>query len=349
MVRRVPRANAGLRRLAASPVPAAPRPDERVRLVDEENYGFGAGLHLVDHRTEAVLELALHARPGLQQAKIELQHTHILELRRDITLDNPLSESLHHRRLAHARFTREDRVVLAAAHQDVDALTDLLVAPDDRVHLAALCILRQVLAVLIQRLLLTELRRRNGPAGLARGSRDPSLVRRGEHGLRAPVGNLEEVVTELLALDLRELLADVVQQVLDIGGLAHGQNDVAGADRRLAELERGVHPGTLDGFLEVGGEVGPGAGPAGQPVERRLRVGHEARDVQTEELDDAVQVAVLHLHDLMKPMDQFDVRVAAQLRENHRPVEGLVADAVELPEQSRARNVTAHLVVSSSN
>ncbi len=72
MVRSVPRASAGLSRLAASPVPGgAARADQRVRLVDEQDDRLRRGLHFLDHLAQPVLELALHAGAGLQQADIE--------------------------------------------------------------------------------------------------------------------------------------------------------------------------------------------------------------------------------------------------------------------------------------
>ena len=45
--------------------------DQRVRLVDEQDDRLGRGLHLVDHRAQPVLELALHAGAGLQQPDVE--------------------------------------------------------------------------------------------------------------------------------------------------------------------------------------------------------------------------------------------------------------------------------------
>ena len=72
IVRSVPRASAGLSRLAASPVPGrAAGADQRVGLVDEQDDRLGRGLHLVDHLAQAVLELALHAGARLQQADVE--------------------------------------------------------------------------------------------------------------------------------------------------------------------------------------------------------------------------------------------------------------------------------------
>ena len=45
--------------------------DQRVRLVDEQDDRLGRGLHLLDHLAQPLLELALHAGAGLQQADVE--------------------------------------------------------------------------------------------------------------------------------------------------------------------------------------------------------------------------------------------------------------------------------------
>ena len=67
-MRSVPRASAGFRRLAASPVPAAPPgADQGVRLVDEQDDRLRRALDLLDHLLQALLELALHRGPGLQR------------------------------------------------------------------------------------------------------------------------------------------------------------------------------------------------------------------------------------------------------------------------------------------
>ena len=72
MVRSSPRARAGFSRLAASFWPAAPpAPIMRVRFVDEQDDRLRAGLHFIDHAAQPILELALHARAGLQQAEVE--------------------------------------------------------------------------------------------------------------------------------------------------------------------------------------------------------------------------------------------------------------------------------------
>ena len=58
--------------------------DQRVRLVDEKDDGLGARLGLLDHRFQAVLEFTLHARAGLQQAKIECAQCDVAQCRRHV-------------------------------------------------------------------------------------------------------------------------------------------------------------------------------------------------------------------------------------------------------------------------
>ena len=62
----------------------------------------------------------------------------VLEHGGDVALGDPQREALDDGRLADARLAGEDRVVLAAADQDVDHLADLGLAADDRVDLALL-------------------------------------------------------------------------------------------------------------------------------------------------------------------------------------------------------------------
>ena len=179
MVRSVPRASAGLSRLAASPVPGrAAGADQRVRLVDEQDDRLRRRLHLVDHLAQAVLELALHAGAGLQQADVERAQRDVLAARGGTSPRAMRSgEAFDHRGLADAGLAGEDRVVLPPAHQDVDDLADLLVAADDRVDLALPRLLGQVDGEPLQRLLLAHLRRRHRAAGFAgRRRRRPGAV-----------------------------------------------------------------------------------------------------------------------------------------------------------------------------
>ena len=162
-VRRVPRARAGLSRLAASPVPAAAGADQGVGFVDEQDDRLLGTLHVFDHLAQALLELALHARPGLQQADVEGAQFDVLQRRRDVAGDDAQGEAFHHRGLADAGLAGEDRVVLPAAHEDVHQLADLLVTPDDGVELAAAGLLGEVHGKALERLLLAHRARRQAP------------------------------------------------------------------------------------------------------------------------------------------------------------------------------------------
>ena len=105
-------------------------------LVDEQDDGLGTGLGFVDHRLQAVFEFALHARAGLKQAEIERAYSHVPQRRRHVARRQAQGKAFNHRCLAHARFAREDRIVLATARQDVDHLPDLEIAAQDRIDLA---------------------------------------------------------------------------------------------------------------------------------------------------------------------------------------------------------------------
>ena len=143
--------------------------DQRMRLVDEKDDGLGARLGLLDHRFQAVLELTLHARAGLQQAKIECAQSDVAQRRRHVAGRYAQGEALDDGGLAHARFAGEDRIVLATTRQDVDHLTNLEVAAEDRVDLAGLGLGREVDRELVE----------------GRRTARPGLTRTGARRLRA--------------------------------------------------------------------------------------------------------------------------------------------------------------------
>ena len=119
----------------AAPLRAAGA-DDGVRLVDEEDDGTRRGLHLGDDALEAVLELALHAGAGRQRAEVEREERRLAQLLGDGALGDAQRETLDERRLADAGLADDDRVILAAAGEDVDHLTDLRLAAEDRIELA---------------------------------------------------------------------------------------------------------------------------------------------------------------------------------------------------------------------
>ena len=107
IVRSVPRASAGLSRFAASPVPAAPpAPMSVCASSTNRMIGFGGGLHFVDHLAQPVLELALHAGAGLQQADVERVDVHVLERRRHVAAGDARRQSPRPRRSCRRRLRR---------------------------------------------------------------------------------------------------------------------------------------------------------------------------------------------------------------------------------------------------
>ncbi len=115
---------------------AAPAPDDRVELVDEEDDPAFGVCDLLEHGLEPLLELAPVLGPGDERAHVEGNHPLVLERLRHVAADDPLGKSLDDRGLAHAGLADEDRVVLGAPRQDLDDAPDLLVAADHRVELA---------------------------------------------------------------------------------------------------------------------------------------------------------------------------------------------------------------------
>ena len=108
-------------------------------------------------------------------------------------------------------------------------------------------------------------------------------------------------------------------------GLEDADDQVSGADLGFAEHQRAVDPAAFDRLLDVRREVGDRGGAAGQPVQRRGQGPGQPGRVDVELLDDAVQVRVLQLQDLVDPVHQLDVRVAPHLAEDGGGLDGLVA------------------------
>ncbi len=126
--------------------------DDRVQLVDEEDdQPFGVG-DLLEHRLQALLELAAVLGAGDERAHVEREDLLVLQPFRHVAADDPLRESFDDGRLADAGLADEDRVVLRPARQHLDRAADFLVAADDRIELALARELGEVAAVPGERL-----------------------------------------------------------------------------------------------------------------------------------------------------------------------------------------------------
>ena len=94
--------------------------DDRVQLVDEQQDPALAGLDLLQHRLQPLLELAAVLRAGDQRAHVEREDRLVLEPLGHVAADDPLREALDDRGLADARVADQHRVVLRLARQDLD-------------------------------------------------------------------------------------------------------------------------------------------------------------------------------------------------------------------------------------
>ncbi|MNV36826.1 hypothetical protein D3C71_1283190 [compost metagenome] len=126
------------------------RTDQRMDLVDEQNR-IGLVLQRLENALEALLKITPVLGACQQCAHVERVDRGLGQDFRHIVLGNPPGQTLGNRRLAHASFTHQQWVVLAAAAQDLDRALHLVVAPDQRIDLAVFGGLVQVLGELFQR------------------------------------------------------------------------------------------------------------------------------------------------------------------------------------------------------
>ncbi len=127
-----------------------PRPHQRVELVDEQDDVAVLG-DLVDDRLEPLLELAAVLGAGDHRRHVERQHPVILERVGALPTRDQLSEPLDDRRLPHARFADQHRIVLLAARQDLHHALDLFLPPDRGIELTFGRQLGEIAAEVIER------------------------------------------------------------------------------------------------------------------------------------------------------------------------------------------------------
>ena len=130
------------------------RADERVHLVDEDDELPSRVGDLLEHRLEALLELAAELRAGDQRAEVERDEPLVLETFGDVAVHDALRESFDDRRLADAGLADEHRIVLRAAREHLNDAADLLVAADDGIELAFARGVGEVARVALERLVL---------------------------------------------------------------------------------------------------------------------------------------------------------------------------------------------------
>jgi hypothetical protein len=197
-----------------------------VQLVEEQQDPPFGGLHLGQHRPQALLELAAVLRAGHQQTHVEGEDGAGPQPLRDVATGDPLGQALDDRGLPDAGVADEHRVVLGLAGQDLDHPTDLGVAADHRIPLPGTSGRDQVLPILGQRLV-----------GALRGGRPDALV----------AAHRGELAEERVAGDAVPGQHPTGRAALGFGD--HGHQQVLDGDVLVGEP-----PGLLLGLVEERGQ-----------------------------------------------------------------------------------------------
>ena len=281
--------------------------NQGVDLIDKQNNRRGAGLNLVDQRLQTGFKLALHACASLQHADIQQPQLNILQRLRHVAIGDTQRQPFHHRRFPDPGLTGQQRVVLAATHQDIDHLADLFITPDYRVNLPFAGAGGEILAVLSQRTLRCRYRTRWRLDG------GRSLLR-----LFAVGANRIELLDQHLDVKTGELRRNAFQHVCQVPGFEQADQQMAATYAADAKLQRAIDPGALYGAVDMFGEIGNGTRAARQRIQRGHDIARQLLLVEGKVADDLLQIAILLLHQLMQPVHQLNIGVTAQLAEGSR-------------------------------
>ena len=108
--------------------------DQRMGFINEQDRRHDGTMDGINDRAQTFLEFAFHRRAGLKQAEIQRTKASAQQRGRNITGNDFLCKAFDDCRFADAGFAGQDRVVLAAAHQNVDDLANFFVPADDRIE-----------------------------------------------------------------------------------------------------------------------------------------------------------------------------------------------------------------------
>ena len=117
------------------PARSRARANEGMNFIDEQN-GVRVIHQLLQHRFQALLEIAAIFCAGEQCAHVERIDLRLGEDVRDLAVNHALGQAFGNGGLAHASFTDEQWIILAATAEDLDHALKLFVTPDQRIDLA---------------------------------------------------------------------------------------------------------------------------------------------------------------------------------------------------------------------
>ena len=285
---------------------------------------------LFEHRLEARFELAAHARASQQGTYIQAENAHHLQTGRYLFRSDGQRQSFDHGGLSDTGLTGEQGIVLSAAQQDVGHGANLVLAPNYRVKLPLAGQRREVGAILCQRrfAVLRRLQRTTGLAGqgifqIGRGQRCLCVF--------PGAGNDErKFVPHLQRRHLLKAGRNTQQRAPQLRGLQQGSQQPGAAYACVIHGQAGKNPGPLNGRFDVVAEVVDASGAIGQLGQCNGQVFIDLRGVELVMGSDAVQVATGKLPQLMQPVHQLHIGVAAQFREGGRRLNGAKQLGVEL-------------------
>jgi hypothetical protein len=266
--------------------------DDRVDLVDEQDRLGVLGQHL-DHRLEALLEVAAEAGAGQDRGHVEREHPVVGQRGRHLLVVDAQGQALGQRGLADAGLADEQRVVLPPAAQHLDHPLELGGAADQRIDLALGGARRQVDAEALERVLdllgvgLAVLLDAAGPRHHAGAGVDL------RHAVADVVDDVEAGHALLLEQVHREAVALAVHRDQEVAAghlRAAGALDVhRGALEHPLERQRLIRPRLLvlgqrldrvgQELLELGAQLGHLAAALGDHVDRGRIVEHRQQQV----------------------------------------------------------------------
>ena len=262
------------------------RAHDGVKLVDEQDNLPLALLHLPQHGLQAVLEFAAIFRSGNHSAQIKRHDVAVAQAGGNVSRHNALRQAFHDSRLANARLADEHGVVLRAARQHLDGTANFIRTTDHRIELALARLLRQVLAVRVQRVQL----------GLA------LLVGDARVAAKAVVCLLDVFARHACAGENLARLA-----------LVFGQGDEQMLARGVAVAQL---LGDLDGVVDEvhQSRTGHAAHHAGVPADLRhaldlgIHVGLQLERLGTDALDDSGQVVLFRFQQSLQHVNGLCLR-----------------------------------------
>ena len=303
----------------------AARPDHGVRLIDEQHDRDRGSLHFLHQPLQPVFEFALDPRPRLQQRQVERPHRHLLQHVRHIAADDAHREPFDHRRLPHARFARENRVILPPPREDVDNLPDLEVAPQHRIDLPRLSVLRQVDGVLIQ---VGRLPPQLGHAP-RRGRRGPCR-RRFQRRFQGIHHDQRQGLAQCLRVDLLQFLAHLPRDPRELLIRKQRQQGKSGAHLGRVELQRANRP-RLRKHAEQRGAKSRSPGISGLDlIKRSGQLPREPSPVDAELFEGAREIRLRRIHKLHEEVLDLDVIMSPRQAQPRRILQRLPRSIVQL-------------------